>query len=857
MDPLSCAASVIAVIQLAGALADVCGGYIRKVKNAPKDIENLKREINSLQSILESLNESLRGPGGHKLTTLQKIFDDTGECKVTLKNLSDKLNPENTQSLTRRRIFRHWKWPLQRTEVDEVISQLKGYTSLFTRALQIDLVRSTNRLEQKLDLRNLKIVEGAAYDSAENKHKECLPQTRSDLLRQVRDWAVSKQGKCIYWLSGGAGTGKSTISRTIARQLDDEGLLAGSFFFKRGEEGQDNAKGLFSTLAQHLAITIPELGPEIQKALEVDPYISGKVPAEQFRKLLLQPLINLDLGHTVTLVAVIDALDECQSDTNYDDDHDIKILLRLLPRVQASKSVRLRFFLTSRPELPIRLGFQEVKDNLESMDLHSIPTSEIAHDILIFLEYSLSRIRQNNDLPAGWPGRDAINNLLTKTVPLFISAATLCRFIGTTYDPQDCLRDILDDNSIYVSEMARTYVPVLSQLLVDQNKWAASRLAQKFKDIIGPIIVLATPLSVNALSQLLGVKSSITSDNIKSLLKRLHSVLIVPDDLDLPVRLQHLSFRDFLVDDITKDAEESKKFWIDGEATHQRLTNQCLALMEERLKQNICMLSDDCLQRSDIDSDSINGNLPPELRYACRYWTQHLMQCRDPANEIKKAISFLEVHFLHWMEVMSILGLISEVIEAISRLQSAIRGAKHHNISEFLYDASRFVLKNRHLADTAPLQLYSSGLIFCPQTSVTRNMFMSNLSDWSQVPKVEQFWSAEQQTLEGHSGWVQSVTFSPDGTRLASSSDDQTIKLWDASTGELQQTLEGHSHWVWSEADTGISILHDQWICLRGQRKLWLPQAYRPTCMAVNNGVVALGTSTRRIVFISKPRLIY
>jgi WD40 repeat protein/DNA-binding Xre family transcriptional regulator len=52
------------------------------------------------------------------------------------------------------------------------------------------------------------------------------------------------------------------------------------------------------------------------------------------------------------------------------------------------------------------------------------------------------------------------------------------------------------------------------------------------------------------------------------------------------------------------------------------------------------------------------------------------------------------------------------------------------------------------------------------------------------------------QTLWGHSSWVNSVTFSPDGRILASGSRDQTVKLWDWHTGECLHTLEGHIHTV-------------------------------------------------------------
>ena len=54
------------------------------------------------------------------------------------------------------------------------------------------------------------------------------------------------------------------------------------------------------------------------------------------------------------------------------------------------------------------------------------------------------------------------------------------------------------------------------------------------------------------------------------------------------------------------------------------------------------------------------------------------------------------------------------------------------------------------------------------------------------------------QTLTGHTGWVFSVSFSPDGRTLASGSYDNTIRLWDGVTGEHQQTLTGHTDYVTS-----------------------------------------------------------
>jgi hypothetical protein len=472
-----------------------------------------------------------------------------------------------------------------------------------------------------------------------------------------------------------AGTGKSTISRTVAQSFADRRLLGASFFFKRGERDRGNAALLFTTIAAQLVAKEPDLAPHVRAAIEDDPSVTTKTLKEQFEKLILKPLGNLKggTGDVKEVVLVIDALDECERDD------DIRVIIYLLSQAKALSSVSLKAFLTSRPELPVRLGFSDIEGEYRDLVLHEIPKPIIEHDIAAFLNFELARIRKeyntlspaDHQLPPDWPGCQVVQALVEMAVPLFIFAATICRFIRDPawYDPNGQLAKVLEYHSgtqqSEIDKLDATYRPVLDRLLLG-SKASKGSLIEEFKKVVGPIVLLAEPLPIRPLARLLGVPE----EAVVRRLKPLHSVVSVPASPESPIRIFHLSFRDFLVDPLKANKQEMHPFWVDEGETHKRLAARCLELLstKDRLKKDVCGLRLPGTCRSEIDQKTIDTSLPHDVQYACRYWVYHWKESKCLIRDGDLVDLFLNRHLLHWLEALGLLGWISESISMVDDL---------------------------------------------------------------------------------------------------------------------------------------------------------------------------------------------
>ncbi|KAG5665057.1 hypothetical protein KAF25_008791 [Fusarium avenaceum] len=225
--------------------------------------------------------------------------------------------------------------------------------------------------------------------------------------------------------------------------------------------------------------------------------------------------------------------------------------------------------------------------------------------------------------------------------------------------------------------------------------------------------------------------------------------------------------------------------------------------MKSHLRPNMCSLRSPGTPRSTVKIQKINSSISEELKYSCRFWASHIEQAGWVDSYEETILQFLNGHFLHWVEVLALIGRASDSISTVETLQrlsmDSTSGSKA--LSEFLQDAQQLLRNYISIIDGYPLQLYSSVLIFAPQQSVVANSFNHEIVEWIPLqPERETAWSDCRQIMEGHQEAVTAAVFSTDSSLIASASDDSTVRIWRVSDGTCIHKLVGHKETVYSVA---------------------------------------------------------
>jgi len=452
----------------------------------------------------------------------------------------------------------------------------------------------------------------------------------------------------VFWLNGLAGTGKSTIAQTFAEISFADGKLGASFFCSRDFEDRSNLKAIFPTLAFQLAYRYLPFREQLLRVLRANPSVAQESLCSQIEKIIVGPL----KASRIRPLIIIDALDECK------DEEPASALLSMLSRY-VDEIPDIKFFITGRPEHRIRSGFRlkSLRPITEVLRLHDVKRSLVDSDIKLFFRTQFAEIaktRSDCNFTEDWPNPSDIKILCEKAAGFFIYASTVVKLVAfknrTPTEQLDRILSLPQDTTYEGrSGIDLLYTQVLEQA-VDDMDIHAEEIYSHFRTTVGAVLLVINSLSMTALSDLLRVS------NISTTLRSLHSLLLVPENTEDPIRPFHKSFPDFLTDPVRCKDE---RFFVEPAVHHAEVLLSCLNLMGERLKRNICNLDDYAILSEVTDLPTHKkDHIGEALEYACRFWTKHLLMVPSSSShvgEVQKAIEeFFTRHLLCWIEVLAL-----------------------------------------------------------------------------------------------------------------------------------------------------------------------------------------------------------
>jgi len=492
-----------------------------------------------------------------------------------------------------------------------------------------------------------------------------------DILKRIYGWAEDplSNSPSVFWLTGEAGSGKSTIAYSVARHFDrqeadeddddEEGdavqgapkILGANFFCSRQFEETRQKKNIVPSIVDQLAHRSQPFANTLLKANKFD---SVNITSKQMKDLLVDPWMQSvnDKHAGFPFLVVVDALDEIE------DRGGSTFLEELLRRTEKSHLLGLKFLITSRPDP----GLANLCSSFTSdavCALYDVPTDTVKADIATYLHAKLPKLR----------GMPVINELMHQADGLFIFAATAVRYI--TPRPKMLKREqiqLLGELGVHANGSTgsrNTYVSPIDALYKQVMFTAFGGLNDNLlQDRLYALhTLLCTQERVSTF-----VAGELHSDDpdmeelvelVELVVEELHAVLYVKEDR---VLWYHASFPDFIFSQARSGSiilgTDSRvvDMHCDEAAHHARLTRSCFRIMKSQLRFNICDLPSSFLLDSEVPDlkDRIRVNIGDSLRYSCVHWAQHFAQTSsgDGRREIH---DFLQLEVLFWIEAMNLL----------------------------------------------------------------------------------------------------------------------------------------------------------------------------------------------------------
>ena len=495
------------------------------------------------------------------------------------------------------------------------------------------------------------------------KREVCTDGTRVKMLEDITKWANDRSlaSPRVFWLTGHAGSGKTTIANTIAKRFEIDNtnqhtVLGGNFLCSRRFVETQSQFRILPTIAYQLAHKCISYANAL--------YIADKFDAvnhdvsSQMKGLLVEPWQLSEAARHPELplyLIIIDALDEIK------DDGGSPFLRDLLIAIDKYDLRSFKFLVTSRTD-PKVAALCESFASEAVCRLQDVPIQEAKSDIETYLKSQLPELARSPKFA----------ELGQRVGGLFVYAAFVVAHLSDltwrhsiTVTRAD---EILDD---FFSTLSRpdmnTSVDNLYRQIMDDtfSNLSGEVLARRLRTL-STFLCTAEPISASMVAALV---PDCDDGDAEAVLRDLHAVLYIQDDR---VFWYHNSFPDFV---FTKPRtlfwtrETSRTSWVNKAAHHILLCKSCFSIMEIGLPFDIGNRRSSFLSDRDKAAEmskQVNQNISAVLSYSSHYWSHHLCRASFDFYLCHCISKFIKNSFLFWIEVMVLLGLHNQCTPMLS-----------------------------------------------------------------------------------------------------------------------------------------------------------------------------------------------